>query len=118
MARLSFIVTMVAVASACVFAEEKYSGRYDDIDLNEILSNEKLRIQYYNCFMDTAPCKTADAKFFKGVIGEAMQTQCRRCTEKQKVLLDHMADWYTTNKPDEWNAFVRKTIEDARKKNG
>jgi hypothetical protein len=51
-----------------------------------------------------------------GVISEAMQTQCRKCTEKQKALLDRMADWYTTNAPEQWEAFVRKTIEDAQKK--
>ncbi|XP_011870895.1 PREDICTED: putative odorant-binding protein A10, partial [Vollenhovia emeryi] len=88
MTRLSFIVTIVAVALVCVFAQELYSDRYDDVDLDGILANEKLRIQYYNCFMDTSPCKTADAKFFKGIAGEAMQSQCRRCTEKQKEILN------------------------------
>lgn len=28
-----------------------------------------------------------------------------------------MADWYTTNLPDQWDAFVKKTVEDAQKKN-
>lgn len=67
MARLSLILTIVAVVLTCVFAEEFYSDRYDDVDIDGILTNEKLRLQYYNCFMDRAPCKTADAKFFKGI---------------------------------------------------
>lgn len=68
MARLSLILTIVAVVLACAFAEQElYSSRYDDVDLDGILTNEKLRLQYYNCFMDRAPCKTADAKFFKGI---------------------------------------------------
>lgn len=67
MARLSLLLTIAAVVLTCVFAEEDfYSNRYDDVDIEGILANEKLRLQYYNCFMDTAPCKTADAKFFKG----------------------------------------------------
>ncbi|KAL0101466.1 hypothetical protein PUN28_018948 [Cardiocondyla obscurior] len=118
MARLSFVLTIIAVTLACVLAEETYSTRYDNVDIDGVLSNEKLRMQYYNCFMDTAPCKTADAKFFKGVIGEALQTQCKKCSEKQKALLDRMADWYTKNKPEQWDAFVRKTVEDALKKKG
>ncbi|KAG5308016.1 PEB3 protein, partial [Acromyrmex insinuator] len=117
MARLSLIVTIIAVALACVFAEEEfYSDRYDDININEILANEKLRTQYYNCFLGTAPCKTADAKFFAGVIGEAMQTQCKKCTEKQKNLLDILIDWYTKNKPEEWEAFIKKTLENVQNK--
>lgn len=51
-----------------------------------------------------------------GVISEAMQTQCRKCNDKQKDLLDRMADWYTKNRPDEWEAFVRKTLEDFQKR--
>lgn len=53
-----------------------------------------------------------------GVLGEAMQTQCKKCTEKQKALLDRMADWYTTNKPDAWEALIKKQVEDALKKSG
>ncbi|XP_012531699.1 putative odorant-binding protein A10 [Monomorium pharaonis] len=120
MARLSFIVTIIAVTLACVLAEEYvelYSNRYDDVDIEGILTNDKLRMQYYQCFMGTSPCKTADAKFFNDVIGEALQTQCKRCTEKQKHLLDRLAEWYTANDPELWEAFIHKTIEDAQKKN-
>ncbi|KYQ48779.1 Putative odorant-binding protein A10 [Trachymyrmex zeteki] len=118
MARLSLIVTIIAVALACVFAEkELYSDRYDDINIQEILANEKLRMQYYNCFLGIAPCRTADAKFFAGVIGEAIRTQCSKCTEKQKNLFDILVDWYTKNKPEEWETFVKKTIENIQNKN-
>jgi len=51
-----------------------------------------------------------------GIIGEAIGTQCRKCTEKQKVLLDRLVDWYTKNRPEEWEAFIKKTIENAQRK--
>ncbi|KYN04073.1 PREDICTED: ejaculatory bulb-specific protein 3-like [Cyphomyrmex costatus] len=119
MARLSLTVTIIAIALVCVFAAEKelYSDRYDDINIEDILANEKLRTQYYNCLAGIARCKTADAKFFSDVIGEALQTQCRKCTEKQKNLLDTLVDWYTKNKPEDWETFIRRTIERAQKKN-
>jgi len=68
MARLSYIVTIVSIALMCILAEELYSDQYDDIDVESILQNDKLRNQYYNCFMETSPCITADAKFFKGIL--------------------------------------------------
>lgn len=72
MARISFM-TIIAIALAYVLAEEElYSNRYDDVDFDGILTNEKLRKQYYNCFMDIAPCKTGDAKFFKGIVTHGM----------------------------------------------
>lgn len=52
-----------------------------------------------------------------GVVSEAVQTQCKKCTEKQKALLDRLAEWYTTNSPKQWEDFIRKTIEDVQKKN-
>lgn len=67
MARLSYIVAIISIALTCVLAEEFYSNRYDDVDVSGIFNNPKLREQYYKCFMDLAPCKTADAKFFKGI---------------------------------------------------
>lgn len=67
MARPSYIVAIIVIALTCVLAEELYSSRYDDIDIQAIFNNTKLRNQYYNCFMDFSPCKTADAKFFKGI---------------------------------------------------
>jgi len=66
MTRLSYIVTIVSIALMCILAEEFYSDQYDDINVTDILQNDKLRGQYYNCFMGTSPCITADAKFFKG----------------------------------------------------
>lgn len=45
-----------------------------------------------------------------------MVTKCSKCTEKQKVFLDKVADWYTKNQPEQWQAFVEKSLEDAKKK--
>ncbi|CAL1680393.1 unnamed protein product [Lasius platythorax] len=117
MARLSYIVAIISIALTCVLAEEFYSNRYDDVDVSGIFNNPKLREQYYKCFMDLAPCKTADAKFFKGIFGEALQTECKKCTEKQKQTLDYVIDWYTKNNPAELQALIAKSLEDLRKKN-
>lgn len=57
------LLTLALATWAC--AEELYSDKYDYIDVHEILANDKLREQYYNCFMSSAPCMTPDAKFFK-----------------------------------------------------
>ena len=68
MTQFSYIVTIISIALLYVSAEELYSDRYDHIDVENILQNDKLRDQYYNCFMETVQCITADAKFFKGIL--------------------------------------------------
>lgn len=67
MARLICTIAIIGIALMCVFAEEKYDDKYDNIDVHAILANDKLRDQYYECFMATGPCVTADAKFFSSM---------------------------------------------------
>ncbi|XP_011160226.1 ejaculatory bulb-specific protein 3 [Solenopsis invicta] len=118
MARLSCIVTIIGITLMCVIAQEDlYTDKFDNVDVPGIIANDKLRNEYYGCFMGSSPCITADAKFLKEVFSDALNNNCKRCTEKQKEHMDYIVDWYTKNKPDEWQAIVVKSIEDLKKKN-
>ncbi|XP_014467207.1 PREDICTED: ejaculatory bulb-specific protein 3-like [Dinoponera quadriceps] len=118
MARLISIVAIIGIALVSVLtAEELYSDKYDDIDVSGILENERLRNEYYSCFMDQGPCPTENMKFYKNLISEAIVTKCQKCTEKQKENLDKVTDWYTQNKPEDWNAIVEKAVKDLKDKN-
>ncbi|KYN42160.1 Ejaculatory bulb-specific protein 3 [Trachymyrmex septentrionalis] len=114
MARLNYIVTIIVITLICVLAQELYSDRYDKVDAENILQNNRLRDQYYNCFMGNAPCTTADAKFFKEIIIEAFRSKCKKCTEKQKEMMNLVQDWYKKNKPEQWKAFVAKYQQEER----
>ncbi|KYM84403.1 hypothetical protein ALC53_05188, partial [Atta colombica] len=85
------------------------SDQYD-ILIKNILQDDRLRDQYYNCFLHlfygNAPGITADAKFFKEIASEALQSKCKRC-KKQKETLNLIMDWYTKNKPEQWKASQR-----------
>ncbi|XP_032663627.1 ejaculatory bulb-specific protein 3-like [Odontomachus brunneus] len=105
------------VVLAAVVAQESYSDMFDHIKAEEILPNDELRNQYYNCIMETGPCVTEDQKFFKGLAAEAFVTKCLKCTEVQKQNLEKIIVWYTENRPDEWNALVQKMMDDAKKLN-
>ncbi|KAG5344598.1 PEB3 protein, partial [Acromyrmex charruanus] len=116
MARLSYIM-LIGIALMCVLAEELYSNQFDNIDASSILQNDKLREEYYNCYMEKSPCPTEDAKFFQGVMSEVIQTNCKKCTEKQKEMFTETKNWFTQNKPEQWEALVAKSAEDMKKKN-
>ena len=62
----SFLVFGLLAISALAKETELYSDKFDFVNAEEILANDRLREQYYKCFMDLGPCVTADAKFFKG----------------------------------------------------
>ncbi|XP_033220096.1 putative odorant-binding protein A10 [Belonocnema kinseyi] len=117
-ASLSFVLIpfiFCFVATEEIEKEEMISDKYDDLDFQTILENPRLRDQYYNCFMELGPCSTPDKKFFKELLPEVFQTECRRCNDKQKAAIDQIADFYVKRFPDKWEAFIRKfVIEPAR----
>ncbi|KAJ8670413.1 hypothetical protein QAD02_001672 [Eretmocerus hayati] len=116
MARLTLFALIVVSLVVFSLAEEKYDSKYDHIDFRAILKNERHRKQYIACFMETAPCKTADAVFMKENFPEALVTKCRKCTEKQKEAFETIATWFINNEPNTWDMVLRKAVNDFTKK--
>ncbi|XP_014212505.1 uncharacterized protein LOC106642287 [Copidosoma floridanum] len=108
--RLLITVTMATIA----LAQQRYESTYDDLDVGTILGNSDLRESYYACFMDTAPCPTDAAVFFKSKAPEAFVASCKYCTDKQLIMFEKIISWYVNNSPDQWNSLVEKTIQDAK----
>ncbi|XP_076168147.1 chemosensory protein 1 [Ptiloglossa arizonensis] len=109
-----YSVLLLLSLLAWTYAEEFYSDKYDDIDIVTLLENDRMREQYYNCFMNTGPCVTADAKFFKENLPEAVTTNCKKCTEKQKENFNTIADWFNKNQPEKWTAFVEYMLKSMK----
>lgn len=57
------VTCIVLIAHA---ADEKYSSKYDNVDVDAILTNSRLRNQYVSCIIGTSPCRTGAARFLKG----------------------------------------------------
>ncbi|EGI69191.1 PREDICTED: ejaculatory bulb-specific protein 3-like [Acromyrmex echinatior] len=118
MTQLSRIVLISAMyVLMCILAEEElYSDQYDYIDIQSILQNKELREEYYNCFMETAPCKSPEQETITELYTEAFQTKCRKCTKKQIENMDMVTNWFVTNEPEKWKLIVAKTVEKMKKK--
>ncbi|XP_058799873.1 uncharacterized protein LOC131669181 [Phymastichus coffea] len=118
MAKSKYLIIFVACLAVSSYAEEeeRYPDKYDHLDVDAILENDRLRNQYYKCFLDTAPCVTADAIFFKERIPEAIVTKCRKCTDKQKEAFNKIAIWFDEHDREGWEAIIRKAVSDFQKK--
>ncbi|KYM98240.1 PREDICTED: ejaculatory bulb-specific protein 3-like [Cyphomyrmex costatus] len=117
MARLRCIALVIAMnVLMCVLAEELYPNRYDYVDIQSILQNKDIREEYYNCFMELAPCTTPEQKGITEMFSEAFQTKCRRCTKKQIENMDMVTNWFVTHEPERWELIVAKTVENMKKK--
>lgn len=50
------VVFLFAVIVSINAGNEKYSSRFDEIDVDSVLSNERLIKQHHECLMDRGTC--------------------------------------------------------------
>lgn len=60
MTRYLIILALVTV----VLAAEKYSSKYDDVDVDKILRNDRVLTNYIRCMLDEGSC-TAEGRELK-----------------------------------------------------
>ncbi|EEB19854.1 ejaculatory bulb-specific protein 3 precursor, putative [Pediculus humanus corporis] len=86
---------------------EKYTTRWDNIDVDEILSSERLLGNYKKCLMDQGPC-TPDGKELKKNLPDALKNDCSKCSEKQKINMHKVIDFFKDNKTEWWAELQKK----------
>ncbi|KAJ8717930.1 hypothetical protein PYW07_005860 [Mythimna separata] len=100
-------VLLLCVMVAAVVADEKYTDKYDNIDLDEILSNKRLLDAHYKCVMDKGKC-TAEGKELKDHLTEAIENGCAKCTENQEKGAQKVIDHLIKNELDMWRELAAK----------
>nr|XP_023021660.1 ejaculatory bulb-specific protein 3-like [Leptinotarsa decemlineata] len=96
-----FLIIHIFLLALYVNGDEKYTTKYDNIDYEEILHSERLLKNYVNCLLDKGPC-SPDGKELKGVLNDAIKTDCAKCSDRQKeiskkiirFLIDNHRDWW------------------------
>lgn len=53
------LLVLVVFVVALALAEEKYTNRFDGIDIDKILNSDRLLNNYHKCLMDRGPCTPA-----------------------------------------------------------
>ncbi|KXJ74796.1 ejaculatory bulb-specific protein 3-like [Aedes albopictus] len=120
-----FVVAFALFAVAAARPQEdKYTTKYDSIDIDEILKSDRLFKNYYNCLLDTGAC-TPEGNELKRVLPDALENNCSKCSENQKMSSTKIIKFLTENKPEEWvalkakydpdNKYVEKYVADADK---
>ncbi|KAI8041464.1 hypothetical protein M5D96_005729 [Drosophila gunungcola] len=87
--------------SSAPMVEKAYDDKFDNVDLDEILNQERLLINYIKCLEGAGPC-TPDAKMLKEILPDAIQTDCTKCTEKQRYGAEKVTRHLIDNRPSDW----------------
>ncbi|XP_014098127.1 ejaculatory bulb-specific protein 3 [Bactrocera oleae] len=88
-------------------AEDKYTTKYDNIDVDEILKSDRLFNNYFKCLIEMGKC-TPEGRELKKTLPDALKTECSKCSEKQKQNTDKVIRYVIDNKPDEWKQLQAK----------
>ncbi|XP_045452610.1 ejaculatory bulb-specific protein 3-like [Melitaea cinxia] len=100
-----FVVFACVVLS--VLAADKYNSKYDNFDVETLITNDRLLKSYVNCFLDKGKC-TAEGSDFKKTLPEAVSTVCGKCTEKQKLNVKKVIKAIQQKFPTQWEELVKK----------
>ncbi|EEB19859.1 ejaculatory bulb-specific protein 3 precursor, putative [Pediculus humanus corporis] len=95
---------MIIVALAL---PQKYSTKYDNIDIDSILKNDRLLESHVNCLLDKGPC-TKEGQDFKDYLPEAIDTSCEKCTVAQKRIVKKAAKYLMEKKKPAWEQIRNK----------
>nr|AXB87335.1 chemosensory protein 1 [Tropidothorax elegans] len=101
------IGVVCAVQLAEARPEDKYTSKYDNINVDEVLANDRLYQKYFGCLMGTITC-ASDGKYLRDVIPDALKTKCAKCTEKQKAGAEKVMRYLIEKKPDDWKEIEKK----------
>uniref|UniRef100_A0A182Q2T4 Chemosensory protein 3 n=1 Tax=Anopheles farauti TaxID=69004 RepID=A0A182Q2T4_9DIPT len=107
---LAIMKVFVAIAFALLAlaaAQEQYTTKYDGIDLDEILKSDRLFNNYFKCLMDEGRC-TPDGNELKKILPEALQTNCAKCSEKQRAGAIRVINYVIENRKEQWEALQKK----------
>lgn len=104
---LAAFVFAVVVAVSVARPEEKYTTKYDGVDVDEILKSDRLFNNYFKCLMEKGKC-TPDGSELKRVLPDALKTNCSKCSEKQKTGTEHVIKFLIDNKKPQWEELQAK----------
>ncbi|XP_049963300.1 ejaculatory bulb-specific protein 3-like [Schistocerca serialis cubense] len=107
------LVSALAVV-AVTAAEEKYTTKYDNVNLDHILGNDRLFNSYAQCLLEDGDANcTADGKELKRIIPDALSSECAKCNDKQKEGTKKVLKHLINHKPDVWAQLKAKYDPDG-----
>ncbi|XP_046398468.1 ejaculatory bulb-specific protein 3-like [Ischnura elegans] len=80
---------------------ERYTTRYERINVDRVLSSKRLVRNYVECMLDRKPCPPDGAEL-KKILPDHLHNNCSRCTQKQKVGLEKAMEKLSKDYKEEW----------------
>ncbi|XP_072766892.1 chemosensory protein 3 [Anoplolepis gracilipes] len=109
--KFTLVYLFAISAIVCVYGrpEDSYTNKFDNLDVDEILHNERLLKRYIDCLMEKPNVRCpAEALELKKIMTEALETECAKCSQQQKDRAVKAIDFLVKNRKDMWNDLKNK----------
>ena len=101
------LLAFAAVVFVAARPEEKYTNKFDHIDVDQILQSDRLLGNYFKCLMEEGRC-TAEGTELKKILPDALATECSKCSDTQKEMSKKVIKFLSTDKPEMWKKLLDK----------
>nr|QFR36131.1 chemosensory protein 4 [Conogethes pinicolalis] len=111
---ITLLLITIAYLTTQANAEETstYSTKYDGVNLDEVLGNDRLLNNYVNCLLDNGPC-TPDGKELKKNLPDAIQNDCKKCSDRQREGADQVMEYIIDHREEDWKKLELKYNSDG-----
>nr|AGZ04911.1 chemosensory protein 1 [Sogatella furcifera] len=99
-------LSTIAVQIQAAPEEAQYTTKYDKINLDEILNNDRLFKSYFGCLMG-GKC-TPDGQTLRDILPDALETACSKCSDTQKAGTEKVFKFMIEKKPSEFADLEKK----------
>lgn len=119
---VSLFAVVIAVASA-----QQYTSKFDNVDVDNILKNDRILNNYIKCILEKGPCtkegRELKSKFYKKLklwpkiykffiisetLPDAILSDCNKCSETQRSNTNKVINFLRERKPREWTELTDK----------
>ncbi|XP_026816986.1 ejaculatory bulb-specific protein 3-like [Rhopalosiphum maidis] len=104
---LAVVFCVATTMTVVQTAPAKYTNKYDNVNIDEILNNDRLVASYFKCLMDTGKC-TPEGEEIKRLLPEAVENKCADCSEKQRLGSEKIIKFLFEKKNDMWKELEAK----------
>nr|CAI5821728.1 unnamed protein product [Callosobruchus analis] len=100
---LAFLVILLGLSNA----DNAYTSKYDNVDVDRILKNDRVLANYIKCLMEEGPC-TAEGRELKKTLPDALASGCSKCNDKQKQTAEKVIKHLMTKRAKDWERLSKK----------
>ncbi|BFG04436.1 ejaculatory bulb-specific protein 3 [Drosophila madeirensis] len=105
--KASLALVLCVLAGLAAAAPDQYTNKFDSVDVDEVLTNNRVLNNYLKCLMEKGPC-TPDGRELKRLLPDALQSDCSKCTAAQRRNSEKVINFLRVNKPGEWKLLLDK----------